>query len=266
MKIPVLDDLCKAVYNAWPNLTRWYQSISKRNTPPRGLRERVSQFNTTFPETEEGCKALPIPGRSMPTPLAGHKDPISPIQNTPALSPLKPLTKPAETSMPQAEAPLPVPVPAQAKKETSERPLPPSWRELLGMYRRAREQNAELSALTQARLLELESHPLSAGDYGYDDWVLAAVDVVDEVAMIERHDPSMLTASDLELRALIKRLLSEMQVALIDEDEWNPARQRAIAVQKGTPPAAALSIKAKGSSGIEIQGRLLRKQEVTLIQ
>ena len=58
-------------------------------------------------------------------------------------------------------------------------------------------------------------------------------------------------------------LLTEKGFTLLDSDEWNPDKQRAVAVVR-KPDATGTKIMGKGSTGLSRNGRIIRKQEVKI--
>lgn len=62
----------------------------------------------------------------------------------------------------------------------------------------------------------------------------------------------------------LHRTLAEMGAEIIDDDEWNSARQRASEVQYDLPTGSKPVLGEKVASGLIYQGRICRKQTVTL--
>lgn len=114
-----------------------------------------------------------------------------------------------------------------------------------------------LKGLIQDRINDLNITGLSV-----EQWALGVVDFIDEVSGIRNG------LSDRERQHLkvlvnqLKKQLAAMDCVLIDEDEWNPKKQRAITTRKTLPKEALPRITDKGATGLMIQGKLIRKQEV----
>ena len=94
-------------------------------------------------------------------------------------------------------------------------------------------------------------------------WAIGVVDFLDELK------EAGLTATEQERvasRALADQLLAlltEKGFTLLDSDEWNPDKQRAVAVVR-KPDATGTKILGKGSTGLSRNGRIIRKQEVKI--
>lgn len=70
-----------------------------------------------------------------------------------------------------------------------------------------------------------------------------------------------------ELASIQTSLLCKIEAhdaELIDQNEWNPALQKAIAIEPSLPGQATILILRKGSTGFRLKGQLRRKQEVIL--
>ncbi len=127
-------------------------------------------------------------------------------------------------------------------------PSPPAGREGL---------SAPWLEFVESRLAELS--PLSNADDS--KWALGIVDFIDELkesnadaSSVERNESDSLCAS-------LSAFLSSKGYSLIDDDEWNPEQQRAVAVVR-KPDAGATKILGKGSTGLSRCGKIIRKQEV----
>ena len=97
-----------------------------------------------------------------------------------------------------------------------------------------------------------------------DAWILAAVDLLDEMDCLRvsasHHDSSNLH----RLSDQITRYLTSIDCRLIDEDEWSPEFQRAVSVCEVLSSGDAPRIAGKGATGVITRGRLIRKQEISL--
>ncbi len=94
-----------------------------------------------------------------------------------------------------------------------------------------------------------------------ESWGKEMADVYNELVDLRSDD-------DFDARQLkmicaeLRRQLESLDCELIDLDEWNPEKQRAIRVEEGLPPGSTPRITRKVSLGLCVQGRLVRKQEV----
>ena len=119
--------------------------------------------------------------------------------------------------------------------------------------------STELLLFFQTRLPELDETSQTE-----TSWIVQAVDLLDEIRMMECN----YTAEDMEAIALIRnklqKKLTELHVRIIDKDCWDAEEQRAISI-KQDPDVFVEQIERKGASGIVVDGKLIRKQEVFLI-
>ncbi len=94
-----------------------------------------------------------------------------------------------------------------------------------------------------------------------EDW---GVEMADSLAELEslRSDDESDVGQLKKIRAELRRQLKLLDCELIDLDEWNPEKQRAIRVEEGLPLDSVPRITRKVSLGLCVQGRLVRKQEV----
>lgn len=96
-----------------------------------------------------------------------------------------------------------------------------------------------------------------------EDWALEMVDSLGEMESLKTEiseDAQSLHTICTEMR----RQLTELGCEVIDSDEWNSERQRAIKTEQTLPPGSAPQITRKVSFGLCVQGRLVRKQEVCI--
>ncbi len=94
-----------------------------------------------------------------------------------------------------------------------------------------------------------------------EDW---GVEMADSLAELEslRSDDEFDEGQLKKICAELRRQLESLDCELIDLDEWDPEKQRAIRVEEGLPSGSTPSITRKVSLGLCVQGRLVRKQEV----
>lgn len=109
------------------------------------------------------------------------------------------------------------------------------------------------------RLCELD--PTSYADE--TKWALGVVDFLDELKEAESEaSPEERKVSATLCMALLSSLASR-NFKPVDSDEWNPERQRAVAVVR-KPDATGTKILGKGSTGLSRNGKIIRKQEVKI--
>ncbi len=95
-------------------------------------------------------------------------------------------------------------------------------------------------------------------------WALGVVDFLDELKDADAEASSEERASSASLRVALQSCLSNKGFALEDSDEWNPDKQRAVAVVR-KPDATVTTILGKGSTGLSRNGKIIRKQEVKIV-
>lgn len=95
-------------------------------------------------------------------------------------------------------------------------------------------------------------------------WALGVVDLLDELKEADAEASSEERASSASLRVALLSCLSNKGFALEDSDEWNPDKQRAVAVVR-KPDATVTTILGKGSTGLSRNGKIIRKQEVKIV-
>ena len=94
-------------------------------------------------------------------------------------------------------------------------------------------------------------------------WALGVVDFLDELKDAEADASSEEQAESASLRTSLLAILSSKGFSLVDSDEWNPDKQRAVAVVR-KPDTAEPKILGKGSTGLARDGKIIRKQEVKI--
>ncbi len=96
------------------------------------------------------------------------------------------------------------------------------------------------------------------------EWALMAIDLYDELnLMLKSYSKEDEEYMNVIIHILLNSL-KEKDCELIDDDVWEPTRQRAIKVEKNRPEGEPPVILSKGRSGLILNGRLIRKQEVTI--
>ncbi|WP_455562832.1 hypothetical protein [Akkermansia massiliensis] len=131
----------------------------------------------------------------------------------------------------------------------------------MGCYDRVIEgvESENLRELVKERIADLSVDGLSI-----EKWALGVVDFMDEISWMSVSFTSRDSQVLQKVVEKLKELLISMDCLPVDEDCWNPERQRAVSVQKNLPKGASPHIVRKGSSGLIIKGKLIRKQEVYL--
>ena len=94
-------------------------------------------------------------------------------------------------------------------------------------------------------------------------WALGVVDFLDELKESEEDASEAERSASHSLSDQLKTALGAKGFSLVDSDEWNPDKQRAVAVAR-KPDAKEPKILGKGSTGLSRNGKILRKQEVKL--
>lgn len=146
----------------------------------------------------------------------------------------------------KASAPVPL-------AEEGPEPGNGNLQELIGTF-----SQEDLRGLLQDRLESMDD----SGE-GTERWAMELVDLLDEIRWmggLEKEDAARIPA----LRDKLIEILQAAGGELIDDDTWNPARQRAVKISKTLPEGAEPRVTEKHASGLIFKGRLLRKQEVSL--
>lgn len=94
-------------------------------------------------------------------------------------------------------------------------------------------------------------------------WALGVVDVLDELKESEKDASEAERKESDNLSDCLKAALAAKGFELVDSDEWNPERQRAVAVLR-IPDAISTKVLGKGSTGLSRNGVIIRKQEVKI--
>lgn len=94
-------------------------------------------------------------------------------------------------------------------------------------------------------------------------WALRVVDFLDELKESEADASEAERAESRNLSARLKAALDAKGFEPVDSDEWEPNRQRAVAVSR-KPGATGTKILGKGSTGLSRNGKIIRKQEVKI--
>ena len=157
---------------------------------------------------------------------------------------------------PIEEAPVqPAAIPVSAGREAEESPeigLPTMAEAVGGLA------PGKLKSLLESRLEDMEDEETDTAR------AIAVVGALDELRIL------LPTASAEEqdalpgVQAAMERCLKAMGAERIDDDEWNPERQRAVEARKDLPVGAPPVLAEKVASGLLLNGRVARKQTVVL--
>lgn len=94
-------------------------------------------------------------------------------------------------------------------------------------------------------------------------WALGVVDFLDELKEADDAASSFEQTTSASLRDSLLAVLSAKGYGLVDSDEWNPDKQRAVSVVRN-PDVAGTKILGRGSTGLSRNGTIIRKQEVKI--
>ena len=119
--------------------------------------------------------------------------------------------------------------------------------------------SADWASFVSDRLAE--TNPAESSDE--TKWALGVVDFLDELKESDADASEEERTASRNLSDRLRAALAEKGFALVDSDEWNPDRQRAVAVSR-KPDATGTKILGKGSTGLSLNGKIIRKQEVKI--
>lgn len=120
-----------------------------------------------------------------------------------------------------------------------------------------------MRGLQEENLRELVRDRLEQISRRTEDWALEVVDSLGEMEALKTEVPE--DARGLRtICAEMRRRLAELGCEVVDSDEWDPERQRAIKTKQTLPPGSTPQITKKVSFGLCVQGHLARKQEVCI--
>lgn len=161
----------------------------------------------------------------------------------------KPSAEPTEAvgERPDAEAP---------KEETPKEEAPVAAACICNLISSIGEEN--LRDLLKSRIDDLDDEE---GDVAK---ALAIVGILDEIRILNAGANESDARAMQTLDAALRRMLAELGAEMIDDDVWHPARQRATEVQHDLPVGSEPLLGEKVASGLIYQGRIYRKQTVTL--
>lgn len=90
------------------------------------------------------------------------------------------------------------------------------------------------------------------------------VSLYDELAILKSSPQSDNKLQCDFLRSRLKDMVERVGAELIDDDNWDAARQRAIEIRNKNEKSTTPTIAEKVGSGLRFRGRLIKKQEVIL--
>lgn len=121
-----------------------------------------------------------------------------------------------------------------------------------------------IDPLQEENLRELMRDRIDCIGRSMEGWALEVVDTIDEITrLIDTTEQETEKESIRKVVAALTTLLTEAGCELINDDEWNPDRQRAIKVERVLPKDAKPRIKKKIRQGVIVRGVLIRKQDVS---
>jgi hypothetical protein len=128
--------------------------------------------------------------------------------------------------------------------------------------------DAETRALVRERLGSLAS--AWGGDEGLEareGLACLSGDFYDELGWLKAAGSAGASGAAIaQLRAELTGLLADLGAELLRREQWDPAVQRAVSVERTTEPLPGPKILRFGRSGLTVDGKLLRKQEVAILQ
>ncbi len=119
--------------------------------------------------------------------------------------------------------------------------------------------SADLKGLVCSRLADMDME-----QPGSEAWGLAAVDFFDELSLLAEGCEAADADVVLSLQKALPGLLALHGCKLLDESEWNPQVQRATSIDRCLSEGERPRLVRKFSSGLMVEGKLIRKQEVKL--
>lgn len=142
----------------------------------------------------------------------------------------------------------------------------PEWERFLNRVEEQADvwKTPNLAELMKERTSSLQAFRDAGTSPGKIRWACEAVDFYDELASVKE------IALEEDLPGLdslgneLERVFRGMGVEILRSSSWNPEMQRAVAVEKTLETHTAPVVKEQGASGVRVDGRLVRKQEVVL--
>ncbi len=240
--LPPLTAMLKRVLTVSIAIGRW---------PARLGRVLLTKLGNLIFSSAEECSAP----RKEETAAASSEEP-STFTNLPPVEPIDIEVERSQVPVRPSEAymPLVAELPAEVQEKES---TPPASGRCSNLAEQLNDEN--LRELVKDRLNDLQEEETRT-----QAWALALVDLLDELKLMRPSYSECDAKVVSRLAQEFERLLQGEGFTRIDLDEWNPALQRAIRVERTLPEGAPAAIISKGASGLIIGGRLIRKQEVIL--
>lgn len=189
--------------------------------------------------------------KSCKQPCANQRGEAGPV-------PVPPLPTPVETpEEAQEETPVETPEEAPEVCDSSAQPEAVLPQELEPLARKLADPG--LSSYVAEQLSRLQV--AEAGEL--EGWIIKVVDLVDSLQALTAYsegDIALIT----QITNTLVECLKEHSVELISQDDWTPAYQRAVKVNRILPEGSFPVIVRTFATGIIHSGRLMRKQEVEL--
>ena len=208
--------------------------FGRKRIPSGGLGSGQSPHPMTQPSKPLATISLPPPPRILPA--------------VPTTSPEP--SNPASTEM--ASDPVPAGRPSSVSPASGCVAWPTAPKSGEGI-------SADWASFVSDRLAE--TNPAESSDD--TKWALGVVDFLDELKESEKGASEVERKESGNLSDHLKAALAAKGFELVDSEEWNPERQRAVAVSR-KPDAISTKILGKGSTGLSHNGKIIRKQEVKI--
>lgn len=229
------------------------------------LFEKICELISSFKSCKQPCanqrgEAGPVPVPPLPTPV---ETPEEAQEETPEEAQAEaPVENPEETPE-EAQEEAQVEAQEEAQEETPEvcdscaQPEAVLPQELEPLARKLADPG--LSSYVAEQLSRLQV--AEAGEL--EGWIIKVVDLVDSLQALTAYsegDIALIT----QITNTLVECLKEYSVELISQDDWTPAYQRAVKVNRILPEGSFPVIVRTFATGIIHSGRLMRKQEVEL--
>ncbi len=99
-----------------------------------------------------------------------------------------------------------------------------------------------------------------------EKWAKEAVGLIDEIRVM-RNAYSGTNGDVLDtISSILKTQMQDRNCEILDSDTWDPSIQRAIKINRILPKGSTPRVATKYTSGIKVEGNLIRKQEIELEQ
>lgn len=233
------------------------------------LFEKICSFITSLKSSVQTCSgtpAEPVSAPTTPTPVSAEDT------NKPDSAPVAPVAVPVAV-------PVPAAAPAESPSEESTEESPeamltnadtePEQDDTVAQPEVVLPQEVEqlareladpgLSSYVADQLGQLQV--VEAG--GAEGWIIKVVDLVDSMQELTAYGEEDLALLS-QIRNSLIDCLKEHSVELLSYEDWTPAYQRAVKVNRVLPEGSFPMIVRTFATGVMRSGRLMRKQEVEL--